>query len=95
MRKNISRLILPRTFFLLIWYIIIVKLNIPRTKLILDLFSIFLCELFAFLVELVSLAYLVLNGWVIILPVEAKMALHVVQSCIGRGLRKPTYILRR
>jgi hypothetical protein len=71
------------------------KLNIPRTKLILDLLSIFLGELMAFLVELVSLAHLVLNGWVIILPVEAKMALHVVQSCIGRGLRKPTYILRR
>lgn len=95
MRKNISWLIFAATFFLFICLIIIMKLNIPRTKLILYLLSIFLSELFTFLIELVSLAHLVLYGWVIILPVEAKMALHVVQSCIGRCLRKPTYILRR
>jgi hypothetical protein len=71
------------------------KFDVSRMKLVLDLFGVFLGELFALLVELVSLSHLILDGGVVILPVETEVALHVVQGWIGGGLRKPTYILRR
>jgi hypothetical protein len=95
LRENVGGCTCLRIDLFIVSIIIIIEFVIAWVYLFSDLFSIFLGELLSLLVEFILLAHLVLDGRVVILPIEAKMALHVVQGCIREGLRKPMYILRR
>jgi hypothetical protein len=78
----------------LIRRVVPIELVVPAVYFLIDNVSVLLPDLLIFEGELVFLAHLILNGWVIILPIEFEVALHVVQCLIGFEVRNPRYIFR-
>ena len=60
--------------------ILLVQLIVPAIELLLDDLLVLAPHLLLLLRQFELLAHLVLHGWIVVLPVEVEVALHVVQG---------------